>query len=539
VPGHNVRPRGTALLWSLASTTGLLAALWLCRVQAFAQPPPAAGDPLPRIHCPPGYTARIYAQGLRSPDGLAFSPAGVLYVAEERPGRVSRVDADGSVTPVLSGLNSPEGIAFDDAGNLYVVEDVPSGRLVKRTPGGEISTLAAGLEAPEGVAWVPGDALYVTESSLEFFQKPQDLRSRITRVSLSGEVTRVLTDTPTIDDTHVTFNSYAGIAVGPDDRLYVTNELSGVEITQTVVLIPGVLTTTFTLSTTDSVFAVDSGVGTRTLLASGLFSPEGLRFSPGSPSPPRFPLYVAEEDIGDGGGRLSVVGPDGRPSTLCTGFLSIEDVVLDEQARLYVSEGENNGSVIQIEPPRTAPRTVDLDGPTTALIRQNSTFTATVHPITTTLPITFEWSATGRVPGTEPKMVVAGLSVTAAFAWSAPGPQQIAVTATNVEGAVTGTHALTVYVPPTAGFSGAPTRGIAPLTVAFANRTTGDYTTSLWEFGDGLTATAHNPVHTYRAAGAYTVTLSVSGPGGGDSEIKRAYITAFKGLYLPLVVRAW
>jgi hypothetical protein len=532
-----VRTRATALLSSLASPTCLLAALWLCQARALARPPPVAGDPLPRIQCPPGYTARVYAQGLRSPDGLAFSPAGLLYVAEERAGQVSRVDADGGITPVLGGLNSPEGIAFDDVGNLYVVEDVPSGRLVKRTPGGEVSTLAADLEAPEGVVWGPDGALYVTESSLEFFQEPRDLWSRITRVSLSGQVTRVLTDTPTIDGTHVTFNSYAGIAAGPDVRLYVTNELSGVAITHTLVLVPGQVTVTLTLSTTDSVFAVDPAAGTATLLAHGLTTPEGLRFSgPGSLAPHGFPLYVAEEDVGQGQGRLSLVGPSGERATLCTGFGTIEDVAVDAQGMLYVSE-DQTGTIVQIAPAPTAPGAVEISGPKTARVRQSVTLVAAVRPLTTTQPITYTWSATGD----DPQTVRAGLSVTAVFAWSTPGLQQIAVTATNAAGTVTGTYAVTVYVPPTAGFSGAPTRGIAPLTVAFANRTSGDYTTSLWEFGDGLAATADSPTHTYRTAGVYTVTLTASGPGGSDTETKRAYVTALKGpyLYLPLVVRPW
>jgi hypothetical protein len=36
------------------------------------------GDPLPRIICPAGYEAFVYAAGLSSPHGLAFSPDGVL-----------------------------------------------------------------------------------------------------------------------------------------------------------------------------------------------------------------------------------------------------------------------------------------------------------------------------------------------------------------------------------------------------------------------------------------------------------------------------
>jgi glucose/arabinose dehydrogenase len=138
----------------------------------------AVGDPVPRIQCPAGYTARVYAEGLSSPDGLAFSPAGILYVAEETAGRVSRVEAYGSVTPVISGLANPEGIAFDSAGNLYVVEDVSGGRVVKMTTGGVTTTLATDLDAPEGVAWASDGTVYVTESNVQFTDNPLQYRTR-------------------------------------------------------------------------------------------------------------------------------------------------------------------------------------------------------------------------------------------------------------------------------------------------------------------------------------------------------------------------
>jgi PKD repeat protein len=36
----------------------------------------------------------------------------------------------------------------------------------------------------------------------------------------------------------------------------------------------------------------------------------------------------------------------------------------------------------------------------------------------------------------------------------------------------------------------------------------------LWDFGDGHTSTAQHPTHTYTAAGAYTIRLTVAGNGG-------------------------
>jgi PKD repeat protein len=49
------------------------------------------------------------------------------------------------------------------------------------------------------------------------------------------------------------------------------------------------------------------------------------------------------------------------------------------------------------------------------------------------------------------------------------------------------------------------------LTMVFVETSTIIGTSFLWNFGDGTTSTAQNPVHTYAAEGIYTVTLSVNG----------------------------
>jgi len=315
--------------------------------KSLALAPLAVGDPIPRIQCTAGYTATLYAQGLSAPDGLAFGPGGLLYVAEESAGCVSQIGPAGVVTPVLDGLRQPEGIAFDEDGTLYVVEDVEGGQLIRRAASGLTTTLAAGFDAPEGLVWTAEDTLYVTESNIEFVTAPFSLRTRVAAIDPSGTVTRVITHTPSFTGDPVRYWSYAGIAAGPDGQLYVANELSGIAVTRTVELVPG-SSITVTLYTTDSVFAVDPIAGTRTLFASGLVAPEGLRFSLGG----GFPLYVAEEDLGGGSGRLSRVGPDGTHSPLCTGFHTIEDVVLDARGNLYVSEGGSGGGIVRIEVPR-------------------------------------------------------------------------------------------------------------------------------------------------------------------------------------------
>jgi autotransporter-associated beta strand protein len=74
-------------------------------------------------------------------------------------------------------------------------------------------------------------------------------------------------------------------------------------------------------------------------------------------------------------------------------------------------------------------------------------------------------------------------------------------------------------VAPVAAFTASPTNGIAPLTVAFTDTSTGTITNRFWNFGDGATSntTATSLNHTYNA-GIYTVALVVSGPAGASTN---------------------
>ena len=103
-------------------------------------------------------------------------------------------------------------------------------------------------------------------------------------------------------------------------------------------------------------------------------------------------------------------------------------------------------------------------------------------------------------------------------------------------------YAAYVDVPePVADFTASPTSGFAPLSVAFTNVSTGYYTSSQWDFGDGQTSTLKNPTHTYGAAGIFTVTLTVGGSGGTDALTRPDYIAIYAqekiNVYLPLTTR--
>ncbi|MFC1716953.1 S8 family serine peptidase [Candidatus Poribacteria bacterium] len=100
------------------------------------------------------------------------------------------------------------------------------------------------------------------------------------------------------------------------------------------------------------------------------------------------------------------------------------------------------------------------------------------------------------------------------------------VTGSSGEDTCTYTDYITVESPsPTvADFSGSPTSGAAPLTVAFADESTGSPTSWSWTFGDGGTSAQQYPSYTYQNAGDYTVSLTATGPGGTDSYTRTNYI---------------
>jgi PKD repeat protein len=71
-----------------------------------------------------------------------------------------------------------------------------------------------------------------------------------------------------------------------------------------------------------------------------------------------------------------------------------------------------------------------------------------------------------------------------------------------------------------ADFSGAPVSGSAPLAVSFTDGSV-DASSWLWDFGDGETSALQNPVHMYKGAGSYTVSLTAN----GATTAKEDYIT--------------
>lgn len=78
-----------------------------------------------------------------------------------------------------------------------------------------------------------------------------------------------------------------------------------------------------------------------------------------------------------------------------------------------------------------------------------------------------------------------------------------------------------------ADFTANVTAGCGPLIVSFQNLSTGTGLTYQWNLGNGNTSVAENPAASYINPGMYTVTLTVTGPGGTDTETKTGFITVY------------
>jgi PKD repeat protein len=114
--------------------------------------------------------------------------------------------------------------------------------------------------------------------------------------------------------------------------------------------------------------------------------------------------------------------------------------------------------------------------------------------------------------------------------YSAPGSYTVSLLVSGPGGTNTATSPNLITVnapaqPPAADFSASPTSGAAPLPVAFTNLSTGSITSQSWDFGDGSSSTAANPSHVYGVAGTFTVSLTVTGPGGSDTRTRANLIT--------------
>ena len=154
------------------------------------------------------------------------------------------------------------------------------------------------------------------------------------------------------------------------------------------------------------------------------------------------------------------------------------------------------------------------------------------------LPVVFTNTSTGSITNWvwnfgDGHFATNGTGANVTNTYAAAGSYTVSLTVTGPGGANTNTQnnyviATTLPAAPVAGFTGMPTSGYAPLPVVFTNTSTGSITNWVWSFGDGHFATngtGANVTNTYAAAGSYTVTLIVTGPGGSSTNMQNNYVS--------------
>ncbi|MEA2414997.1 MAG: hypothetical protein QOI58_1654 [Thermoanaerobaculia bacterium] len=104
--------------------------------------------------------------------------------------------------------------------------------------------------------------------------------------------------------------------------------------------------------------------------------------------------------------------------------------------------------------------------------------------------------------------------------YATPGTYTVVLTASNAGGSNSKSNTVTITPPPVANF----TFSTSALVATFTDTSTGTPASWQWSFGDGAHSTLQNPVHSYAAAGTYTVTLTVSNGGGSSNAVKQVTV---------------
>jgi sugar lactone lactonase YvrE len=128
------------------------------------------------------HNVKPFITELMNPTGLAINRDGHLFVSCRNDGTIHRISSDGRAMQWIEGMGIATGLAFDPAGNLYVGDR--SGTIFKIGADREIfvfATLEPSISAYH-LAFSPTGDLYVTGPTTSSFD-------RVYKISPAGEVT--------------------------------------------------------------------------------------------------------------------------------------------------------------------------------------------------------------------------------------------------------------------------------------------------------------------------------------------------------------
>ncbi len=170
---------------------------------------------------PTHYTSHVLLSGVGRPDDLTFDPQGRLLFSDFYHGTISRLNANGSVTIIVSGLAGPEGMVFLSDGTMIIAEQ-RTNRILTLAPGAKALTVLRALPGrPSGLPCkdgVDGIALDATTNTLIV---PDSPTGNVYRMSLDGKQLTLLASG---------IARPVGAAVDAQGNIYVADECGGVVV---------------------------------------------------------------------------------------------------------------------------------------------------------------------------------------------------------------------------------------------------------------------------------------------------------------------
>ena len=178
---------------------------------------------------------KVFADGLEFPEAPVELPDGGWLVVEMSPQRgwITRLSADGGSRTHIARTGRPNGLARDRSGTIWVAE-TQQRALLRMSLDGSYTVFAdrCGDERflfLNDLAFAPNGDLYLTDSgiTLDEVAPNGELHPDWRTLGYDGQVYRIDVRTGAVERLDRGLQFTNGVAWGPDDRLYVTETLTG------------------------------------------------------------------------------------------------------------------------------------------------------------------------------------------------------------------------------------------------------------------------------------------------------------------------
>ena len=167
---------------------------------------------------PAYYAAHLVLRGGAHPDDLIFDPQGRLLFSDARSGTIERVNADGSLTRILTDPAIPEGLVFLPGGTLIFAEQ-RTNRILSLAPGSSTPTLVRNLPGtPSSASCKDGVDGIVLDPTTNTLIIPDSPIGNVYRMSLDGKTFTLLASG---------IVRPVGAGVDPQGNIYVADECGG------------------------------------------------------------------------------------------------------------------------------------------------------------------------------------------------------------------------------------------------------------------------------------------------------------------------